>query len=256
MFRKVRGALCDNPLLAAGLAVVLSSSLLVFAVGGGSALFWGQLLVVGGVLLLVFGRRQSLTRIVFLAMIGLFLSGCIYLALSDEGGWILCLTTPRVHFWMIGGAILLFLMGGALRTKNTKTIIASAAVVVAAAASAPFFVAPRSILLERSDVETDTLGIVSNKKSFFLLETEEPGVSVAVPGGAGTPWFSRHGNLFRGVEIRPGVVIAGVLPAGGQFLPIRNADRRIAAWTYLGGTGGSISPLDHVRTSILNYGFH
>jgi len=167
------------------------------------------------------------------------------------------LVTPGVHVFLIALGVIFFVGGGLFSSIQVQRTLGICAVVFSLAGGVGAGVSiPNSSILERDDLKVEMVGIVKTDKPFFILRNPKGELNIAVPSGAGTPWFSRYGNLLKDAKVQDGLFVEGVLPKGSQFLPVRSAEKRVPAWTYLGGIKGPLSPLDTIGTSILNHGFY
>lgn len=253
MLINVRKSLRDCPTLWAGAVCVGVSSLMVSLGVFHDSLIVAQAVILTGSGILIFGGRFRENA--FFVMFFTLLSYYVLDFVVNGEIRVLHLTTPRIHLLLIGVATILFLAGGWWRGRNEGTMAVCAVTFSIAGGSCLLF-QPRSSVLERTDVVVEASGIVVSRTPFFLLRGMDNEFTVALPGSAGTPWFTRHGNLCRGEPLQKGLTLEGVMPSKSEFLPIHNSTKRIAVWTYLGGGKSPASPLDPVRTSILNHGFY
>lgn len=253
MLTNVGKSLRECPTLWAGAACVGVSSLMVSFGVFHDNLILTQTVILTGAVILIFGGRFRENA--FFVMFSTLLSYYVLDFVVNGEMLVLQLTTPRIHFLLIGVASLLFLAGGWRRGRSEASLAACAVAFSVAGGSCLLF-QPRSSVLERSDVMVEASGIVVSQTPFFLLRGMDNEFTAALPGSAGTPWFTRHGNLCKSEPLQEGLILEGVMPSKSEFLPIHNSTKRVAAWTYLGGGKSPASPLDPVRTSILNHGFY
>lgn len=251
----VKKSVEGNPLLWSGLAV---------AGAGASVGFWGrdypsffleQILAVAGSLLLLTKGRD--TQKYFIVMGAGLLVLYVWNFYTKSPSLLTYFTTPFAHVVLIGLGVVFFVAGGFFRDERFRHTLGICAVVFSlAGAIGAGSSKPKSSILERDDLKVETTGIVKTDRPLFILRGSKGEMNIAVPSGAGTPWFSRYGNLLKDTKVQDGLYVEGVLPRGSEFLPVRSAEKRVPAWTYLGGRKGPLSPLDTLGTSILNHGFY
>lgn len=239
----------NNPLLWAGVPLVLVFSAMIWEESYSPSLLVEQIFIITGTLFLIGGGGR---KVFFALLAGLIL----YHVWKFSGAGLLHLTTPRIHFILLSIATVLYFIGGVVFGARQRFLLALFSVVFAVAGTTPLMFRPTSALLERSDIEIGSNGIVTTNKPLYVLRDDRGESFMAIPGAAETPWSTRHGSLCALSELPCGLIVSGVIPEKSEFLPIRNTKERVAAWTYLGGAKSVISPLDPVRTSVLNHGYY
>jgi hypothetical protein len=244
----------SSVMLYAGGIFIIATTATSLSVGAGSNFLILQILGLIGIVSLAVPVANK--TIIFSALFGAALATYGYEIAGSSKGALLQTVTPFVHYHFLAVGGVLFFLGGVLENKCISRPLITLSVICAVAGAMPSLTKPKSILLERSDVNVDDDGVISTTRPWFLVEGVDSEVNVAVPGAAGTPWFTRHGGILEGSTLQPDLVLVGVLPKNSEFLPIANEKRRMPTWTYLGGGKSALSPLDPVQTFILNHGFY